>query len=107
MTIVGRKLSTLPTPAHTPSTTSDCTTGLTSRYSSPFAIQSITNSTPMLIRSESHAPIRLNVIRNTIAIIPMKQGIAVYFPVSRRSICMLRLCSRLSRGRTTVFSQRC
>ena len=57
---------------------------------------------PICITSESAAPITENVRKNTSAIMPKKQGIAVYFPVSRRSIAILRLCSLLSCGRTTV-----
>ena len=37
--------------------------------------------------------------------IPIKQGIAVYFPVRIRSIFSLRILSLLSLGFTTVFSQ--
>ena len=59
-------------------------------------ISPVTASTPAPMRSDSHAPTRLNVIRNMTAIIPRKHGIAVYFPVSSLSIFILRRCSLLS-----------
>ena len=106
VTMVGRKLSTLPTPPQIPSITRERTTGLISATTNSLSSNATTASTPMVIKSESSAPIKLNVIVNINAIIPIKHGIAVYLPVKIRSIAILRLCSLLSRGRTTVFSHR-
>ena len=96
---------TLPTPWQIPSTTKDCTTGFTLVAAIAPAIRLITVSPMAPIPSESHAPIKLKVITKISPIIPRKQGIAVYFPVRTRSIAMLRLCSLLSCGLVTVFSQ--
>ena len=56
--------------------------------------------------SDSHAPIQLKVMMKIKPMIPAKQGIAVYLPVKKRSIAILRLCSLLSCGRTTVVLHR-
>ena len=56
-------------------------------------------------RSDSTAPNTLKVKKKMANITAMKMGMAVYLPVSTRSIFMLRWCSRLSRQRTTVFRQ--
>ncbi len=75
-------------------------------YKQNLSSRAITLSIPIPIRSDNAAPIKLNVITNTRAIIPTKHGIALYFPVKIRSIDILRLCSWLSWGRTTVFAHR-
>ena len=106
VTIVGSRLSTLPTPLQTPSITREWTTGLTCAFPSRASSRAITLSIPIPIRSDSAAPIKLNVITNTSAMIPIKQGMAVYFPVKIRSMAILRLCSLLSWGRTTAFTHK-
>ncbi len=105
VTIVGRKLSTLPTPLKIPSITSDCSTLFTLPAS--IAMEAASVSAPMNIskRPDSHAPTTLNVSQNTAAIIITKVGRAVYFPVKIRSIAALRTCSLLSCGLTTVSLQ--
>ncbi len=54
----------------------------------------------------SHAPMTLKVSQNTRPIMPIKAGIAVYFPVRILSILALRICSLLSLGLTTVLWHR-
>ena len=104
--MVGKKPITAPTPAPTPSTSSDCATGLRSHASQPAASASRAASTPVLTRSESAAPTKLNVSTNTAAMMAKKHGIPVKRPVRSLSTETLRLCSRLSCGRTTVLSHR-
>ena len=106
VTMVGKKLSTLPTPAQMPSTTRPWTTGLMSQAVRPASIRSVTQPTPSSIRSDRVPPMTVKVKTNTRAMIPKKQGMAVNLPVSTRSMDMLRLCSLLSWGRTTVFLHR-
>ena len=52
-----------------------------------------------------NAPITLNVRKKTSAIMKIKAGMAVYFPVRILSIFWLRECSLLSLGFTTVCLQ--
>ena len=102
--IVGRKLSTLPTPAHTPSTTSEHTAGLTLAAARPAPMASVARPTRNPMPSESHAPGPANVRANTAAMSAKKQGMPVKRPVRMRSAATLRRCERLSCGRTTVAS---
>ena len=72
-----------------------------------MALSTSSVSFPIRISSTlcSDAPITWKVRKKTAAIIPAKHGRAVYFPVSTRSIFVLRTCSRLSFGFTTVSRQ--
>ena len=103
--IIGRKLKTLPTPVHIPSVTRDLSTALTpalvNKISRPLTAALI----PLSSKSDIHAPKVLKVSTKIEAIIMMKDGIAVYFPVSIRSIFSLRICSLLILGLITVFLQ--
>ncbi len=105
VTIVGRKLSTLPTPLKMPSITSDCSTLFTLPASIAIAAASVKAPIAISKRPESHAPMTLKVSQNTAAIIRTNIGRAVYFPVKIRSIAVLRTCSLLSCGLTTVSLQ--
>ena len=100
-TIIGRKLSILPTPAKTPSMTRLCTTGL-----SPYAVRdtstiSVSLPMPSASRSESHFPRTLKVIQNIKPIIAINVGMARYLFVSTLSILTLRSISLLSCAFTT------
>ena len=95
-TMIGMKLSTLPTPVKMPSTMSDCIASLTPDDASAVFTTSVNASIPSASQSWSAAPITLNVSQKTSAMIRMKAGIAVYFPVRIRSIRRLLTCSRLS-----------
>ena len=77
VTMVGKKPMTAPTPAPMPSTSSDCATGLSPHASQPAASASRAASTPVLTRSESAAPTKLNVSTNTAAMMAKKHGIPV------------------------------
>ena len=57
---------------------------------------------PRVIQSERVEPTTPKVSQKTSAIMPAKQGKAVYLPVRILSMATLRLCSRLSPGFTTV-----
>ena len=102
--MVGRKLSTLPTPLNTPSMTSDCSTSFTCAAASPDATTSVSAEMPASSSSDSHAPTTLNVSQNTSAMMATNAGMAVNGPVSSLSMAVLRACSRLSPGFTTVRS---
>ena len=91
----------LPTPAKTPSITSDCTTGFTPAAASAAATASVTHATPSSMRPCSQAPSQPKVIQNTSPMMSRNAGNAVKRPVRMRSMATERLCSRLSRGLTT------
>ena len=59
---------------------------------------------PASSSSDSHAPTTLNVSQNTSAMMATNAGMAVNGPVSSLSMAVLRACSRLSPGFTTVRS---
>ena len=102
--MVGRKLSTLPTPLNTSSMMSDCSTSFTCAAASPDATTSVSAVIPPSSSSDSHAPTTLNVSQNTSAMMATNAGMAVKGPVSSLSMRVLRACSRLSVGFTTVCS---
>ena len=77
VTMVGRKPMTAPTPAPMPSTSSPCATGLSPHASQPAASASRHTSTPVLTRSDSAAPMKLNVSTNTPAMMAKKHGMPV------------------------------
>ena len=60
-------------------------------------------SMPVSNNPWKNAPITLKVRKKTSAIMKMKAGMAVYFPVRILSIFWLRECSLLSLGFTTVW----
>ncbi len=101
-TMIGRKLITEPTPANTPSITSECRTGLTFQAVIPLSSAPASASIPICIRFWKNAPITLKVSQNTSAIIPINAGIAVYLPVRILSIFRLLSCSFDSFGFMTV-----
>ena len=68
VTMVGRKLSTLPTPLNTPSMTSDCSTSFTCAVASPDATASVSAEMPASSISDNHAPTTLNVSQNKMCI---------------------------------------
>ena len=103
VTIVGRKLNTLPTPLQMPSSTSDCNTSLTSPCAIAIATRSVRSAISISKSPDSQAPMTLNVSQNTIAMIAINAGMAVYFPVRILSILALRACSLLSLGFITVL----
>ena len=96
MTIIGRKLSTEPTPPNIPSTTSERTAPLTFHLSN--AAPTLSDSAPMPASSHScrGAPSTSIVSHITKAMITRKIGSAVHFPVRIWSILRLRLYSLLS-----------
>ena len=102
VTIIGRKLSTLPTPLKIPSMISDCRTSFTPAAIMPCCTRLVSQPIPISSRLESAAPITLKVSQNTAAIMAMNTGIAVYLPVSTLSIRALLACSLLSWGLMTV-----
>ena len=53
---------------------------------SPLSTMPVIHSIHIFSKSESPAPITLNVSQNTIPIITINEGIAVYLPVSILSI---------------------
>ena len=59
--IIGRKLSTLPTPAKIPSMINDCKVSLTPIFTSRLPVAAVTASTPISTIPCSHAPITLKV----------------------------------------------
>ena len=61
VTISGRKLMTLPTPAKMPSSTRDCTVAFTSNASNAAAVRSESQSTPDSNNPWKKAPITLKV----------------------------------------------
>ena len=105
ITMIGRKLSTEPTPPKMPSTTSERTAGLTPQRSSAAATPSPSAPMPASSHSCSGAPSTSMVSQITSAITIRKIGMAVHFPVRTLSILRLRLYSLLCFGLTTVFSQ--
>ena len=71
----------LPTPAKTPSITSDCTTGFTPAAASAAATASVTHATPSSMRPCSQAPSQPKVIQNTSPMMSRNAGNAVKRPV--------------------------
>ena len=105
VTMIGRKLSTLPTPLKIPSITSECITSLTSSAVIPLSTISVSAPIPVSSHPDRNEPITLKVSQKTTAIIQINAGIAVYLPVSILSILRLLICSRLSLGLTTAALQ--
>ena len=103
-TMIGIKLSTLPTPPNMPSITNECSTGFTSNAVSQPSTKDVKPSIAPSSSPCNHAPITLNVSQKIIAIMPTNAGIAVYLPVRILSILWLLSCSLLSLGLTTVVS---
>ena len=101
---MGKKLSTLPTPAKMPSTTRLFTTGLMPYAVNPRSTSAVNASIPEVNSVESELPMTLNVNQNTRNITPKNTGNAVYFPVRILSIFTLLRCSLLSWLFTTEAS---
>ena len=99
--MIGRKLRTPPTPSKIPPIISSCTVTFTFAIVRALSVISVRTAIPSSSNPCSHAPITLNVRKNTMAITQIKIGIAVYFPVSHLSIRWLRMCSLLSFGLIT------
>ena len=100
--MVGKKLSTLPTPLKIPSIINECRASFTLIAANALSAIPVSHSISISKPSESHAPITLKVSQNTIPIIPINDGIAVNFPVNILSILLLLTCSLFSFGLTTV-----
>ena len=102
VTIIGRKESTLPTPAKIPSMIRLCKVALTPADERVPSTSEVSASIPISKRLWRPAPITANVSQKTRAIMIINAGIAVYFPVRILSILSLRARSLLSRGFFTV-----
>ena len=89
VTMMGRKLSTLPTPSNMPSRTSPLSTLLTSIESSSPDVSILRLSIRLSRIPCRKAPITLKVRKNTSPIMMMKKGMAVNFP--RRILSILWL----------------
>ena len=100
--MMGRKLSTLPTPLNTPSMMSECTAALTFQLVRAVSTMPVRALMPISMRFWKNRPITLNVRKNTSAMMATKAGMAVYLPVRNLSILLERICSLLSWGLTTV-----
>ena len=98
MTMVGMKLSTLPTPVSTPFTTRSCTQPATSLALSHWAIALILASTSAENPSATHDPKGPKVIQNTSSMAQRNTGMANTGCVSTRST---------RSERETVFSGDC
>ena len=105
VTMIGRKLSTDPTPPITPSMRRLCRVSLTFAAVSVRSTVSARDSIPLSRRSCNNAPITPKVSQKTSPMITMNAGIAVYRPVRILSIFSLRRRSRLSFGLVTVSRQ--
>ena len=105
VTMIGRKLSTLPTPWKMPSITRSWIVWFTFAAVSAWSTSTVSASMPCSSRPCSHAPITLNVSQNTSPMMAMKAGMAVYLPVRKRSIFRERSVSRLSCGLRTAAAQ--
>ena len=68
----------------------------------PRSASAVTASMASVSRSLSHAPITPNVSQKMNSMMPRKIGMAVYLPVSTRSMRMLSRLPRLSPFFTTV-----
>ena len=89
VTMIGRKLRTLPTPSKMPSMIRLCSTLLTCPAVSAASTTLVNAPIPASSSSCSHRPITLKVRKQTSPIITMNIGIAVYFPVRTLSILWL------------------
>ena len=98
VTIIGRKLSTLPTPSNIPSITRLLMALLTLTVAIAFAAAAPNASIPFWRRSCRNGPITAKVRKNTAAITAMNTGMAVYLPVRTLSYLLLLICSLLSFG---------
>ena len=98
----GRNESTVPTPLYTPSMMRLCTTGAMFHAVSVLSVRTVIQSMALSNAPCSHAPSEKKVSQNTSPMITRKDGMAVQRPVSILSSFMLRRCSLLSVGYTTV-----
>ena len=77
MTMIGKKLMTVPHPAKTPSITSEWTTGFTPAEVRAASQAAVTASTPRASQSARRWPTAEKVSQKTRAMIPTKAGMAV------------------------------
>ncbi len=105
VTIIGKKLRTLPTPAKIPSMIRLCTTRLIPYASKPDSTKTVSSEIAIASISERKVPITPKVSQKTANIIPIKSGIARYLFVKTLSILTLRICSLLSGIFVTVSAQ--
>ena len=101
-TMIGRKLSTLPTPVKMPSMTNECTAALTFQLVRAVSTTPVRASMPISMRFWKNRPMTLKVRKNTRPMMAIKAGMAVYLPVRNLSMWLERSCSLLSWGFTTV-----
>ena len=95
-TMMGRKESTLPTPAQMPSTTSEWTTGLVPKAVSRRRDARRDPGHELLHEALQPRAHHAEVSQKTRPMMSTKAGMAVWRPVSTRSMRALRACSRLS-----------
>ena len=76
-TIIGRKVSTLPTPVSTPSTASERTTSLVPNALRPASAEAMTAAMPSSISPCNATPITPNVSQKTRPMITRNAGMAV------------------------------
>ncbi len=100
--MMGRKLSTVPTPAYTPSITSERTTWLMPQLCKALSLATVNLSMSACSRSCRLPPITSKVSQKMRHMMATNTGKAVQRPVSTLSTSRLRLCSLLSLGFTTV-----
>ncbi|KIR03174.1 hypothetical protein P261_01989 [Lachnospiraceae bacterium TWA4] len=86
ITIIGKKLSTLPTPSKIPSSTNDCRASLTFPYCIASSTYPATHSIRDANKSCNQSPTTLKVKKKIETIMRIKLGIAVYLPVKILSI---------------------
>ena len=109
---MGRKVSTPPTPAMSPSTSRPLSQpGAWSAASQPDTPGHNTSSTNQAMPSESHAPGPLKVSRNTASIIPRNRGMAQILWVATASMRSVTVSAppwfpRLTEARTTRSTKR-
>ena len=104
--MVGKKESTLETPAKAPSSTSERSVGLTPQSRRAPASPSATSESSCSMMAFKKGPITPKVRKNTVSMMPTKSGIAQILWVRSLSISTERRCSLVSPGRTTVSAHR-
>ena len=102
VTMIGAMGSTVPMALKMPPITRECSTGFTPAAVRPTSAAAVSASTPAATRFCSARPTTLNVRKNTAPMMSTNMGMAVYLPVSTRSILRLRSSSREACGFTTA-----
>ena len=103
--MVGKKDSTEPTPAQTPSISREWMAWLMCRAVKPWSNRPVSPSMPMENQSLSAAPITPKVSTNTATITARKMGMAQTLWVSTRSMRSERSCSLEWPLRCTALKQ--